>query len=66
MGARRTISEQKPVLALSAYHKQDDLWELPLEIFEMQPEYDFRLVPHVSDGWDLVLYALPKERQANL
>jgi FkbM family methyltransferase len=65
-GARRTISEHKPVLALSAYHKQDDLWELPLEIFEMQPEYDFRLVPHVSDGWDLVLYALPKERQAKL
>jgi len=65
-GARRTISEHKPVLALSAYHKQDDLWELPLEIFEMQPEYDFRLVPHVSDGWDLVLYALPKKRQLKL
>jgi FkbM family methyltransferase len=62
-GARRTISEHKPVLAVSAYHKQDDLWELPLEIFKMQHEYDFRLVPHVSDGWDLVLYALPKERK---
>jgi len=65
-GAHRTISAQKPVLAISAYHKQDDLWELPLEIFEMQQEYDFRLVPHVSDGWDLVLYALPKGRQAKL
>ena len=65
-GARRTISEYKPVLALSAYHKQDDLWELPLQIYEMQQEYDFRLVPHVSDGWDLVLYALPKERKVKL
>jgi FkbM family methyltransferase len=65
-GARRTISEQKPVLALSAYHKQDDLWELPLQIYEIQHEYDFRLVPHVSDGWDLVLYALPKERKVKL
>ena len=65
-GACRTISEQKPVLAISAYHKQDDLWELPLQIYEMQHEYDFRLVPHVSDGWDLVLYALPKERKVKL
>ena len=60
-GARHTIREHKPVLAVSAYHKQNDIWELPLEIHAMQPEYEFRLVPHVADGWDLVLYAATKE-----
>ena len=61
-GARQTIRKQKPILALSAYHKQNDLWELPLEIYAMQPEYEFRLAPHVADGWDLVLYAATPKR----
>jgi hypothetical protein len=61
-GAVQTIRKSKPVLAVSAYHKQDDLWELPLEIHAMQPEYEFRLAPHVADGWDLVLYAALRER----
>ena len=64
-GAERTIREQRPVLAVSAYHKQNDLWELPLEIHAMQPEYEFRIAPHVADGWDLVLYAAPRERFKN-
>ena len=61
-GALETIRKNKPVLAVSAYHKQDDLWELPLNIHTMQPEYEFRLAPHVADGWDLVLYAASRER----
>ena len=61
-GAIRTIREKAPVLAVSAYHKQDDLWELPLEIHAMQPAYEFRLAPHVADGWDLVLYSSTRER----
>lgn len=61
-GAIKTIQKQLPVLAISAYHRQNDLWELPLMIHAMQPEYSFRLVPHVADGWDLVLYAATKAR----
>jgi len=64
-GAIRTIREKAPVLAVSAYHKQDDLWELPIEIHAMQPDYEFRLVPHVADGWDFVLYAAPIDRFKN-
>lgn len=64
-GAIETIRKNKPVLAVSAYHKQDDLWELPLEINAMQPGYEFRLAPHVADGWDLVLYAASGERFRN-
>jgi FkbM family methyltransferase len=61
-GAARTIREGNPVLAVSAYHKQNDLWEIPLAIANARPDYEFRLAPHVADGWDLVLYAAPKER----
>ena len=64
-GARKTIEDQLPTLAVSAYHKQNDLWELPLEIHAMQPEYQFRLIPHVADGWDLVLYAVQKSDFSN-
>jgi FkbM family methyltransferase len=61
-GASQTIRKNKPVLAISAYHRQNDLWKIPLAIFKMQSEYIFRLKPHVADGWDLVLYAVPQER----
>lgn len=64
-GAERTIREGKPVLAVSAYHRQNDLWEIPLALAEMRPDYEFRLAPHVADGWDLVLYAAPKVRFKN-
>lgn len=61
-GARNMISRCRPVLAVSAYHQQDHLWRIPLELAQICENYRFYLRPHGSEGWDLACYALPAER----
>lgn len=57
-GAKHTIVRYKPKLAIAAYHKPEDIWELPELILKMRPDYKlyFR---HYSAGWiETVLYAI--------
>lgn len=61
-GAREVMQRAQPVLAVCAYHSQDHLWALPLAIAARSPDHRLTLVPHLSDGWDLVLYAVPPSR----
>lgn len=63
-GARDIIRKKSPILAISAYHQQSDLWNIPLAIYEINRNYKFHLRPHVLDGWDLVCYAIPEKRGA--
>jgi FkbM family methyltransferase len=65
-GARRTIQAHRPVLAICSYHAQDHLWKIPLLISSYDAEYRFFLRPHLREVWDLVCYAIPKERFATL
>ena len=65
-GARATIARHRPILAVSAYHRIADLWELPLLIDSITSNYSFFLRPEKKAGWDLICYAVPRERlQAN-
>lgn len=57
-GAEKTIAERTPFLAVSAYHRPDDLWELPRQIRRLNPAYQFMLRSHGADGADLTLYAI--------
>ena len=50
------------MLAVAAYHKQADLWELPRLVRDMAPDYRLFLRPHAGEGFDAVLYAIPPER----
>jgi FkbM family methyltransferase len=61
-GAQKTIRQHAPILTLSAYHRQDDPWSIPLFIHSLNPEYSFHLRPHLLEGWDLVCYAIPNHR----
>lgn len=61
-GGAELIRLQAPVLAISAYHRQDDIWNLPLLIQSINPDYSFFLRPHLLEGFDLVCYAIPNER----
>lgn len=59
-GAKKTIATHKPVLAISAYHKPDDLLVLSQFIKEVEPGYRFYLrAHHPLHAFELVLYALP-------
>jgi FkbM family methyltransferase len=61
-GAARLLREARPTLALCAYHRADDMWQLPLLIDRFAPGYRFHLRRHAEGGWDLVCYAVPAER----
>lgn len=61
-GAASMIARGRPVLAISAYHRQDHLWRVPLACAELLPDSTLHLRPHNEEGWDLVCYAVPHER----
>jgi FkbM family methyltransferase len=58
-GAERIIRTQKPKLAVCAYHKPEDIWELPLLVTAYNPAYKLYLRHyHVLDMLETVLYAV--------
>jgi len=61
-GAKELIRKNAPILAICAYHRQDDLWNIPLHINELNSDYSIYYRPHLLEGWDLVCYAVPLER----
>ncbi len=61
-GAEKTIRNSTPVLAISVYHRFDDLWKLPMLIRSFSESYRFHLRPHADAFWDLVCYAVPNHR----
>lgn len=61
-GARRILKEHKPVLAVCAYHEASHLWEIPLLIHALQPEYDLFLRRYAEGTFELVWYAVPSDR----
>lgn len=50
---------RRPLLAVSAYHRPADLWELPELIAELYPRPVLRLRQHGHHAFDTVLYATP-------
>lgn len=60
-GARETILRDKPKLAICIYHKLEDLWEIPLYIKELVPEYRLWIRHHSSCMFETVLYAVMPE-----
>ncbi len=61
-GAEQILRNSSPVVAVCVYHLQAHLWEIALQLHSYHPDYRFFLCPHLADGWDLVLYAVPASR----
>lgn len=57
-GMRRILSESHPKLAISIYHKAEDLWEIPLLIHEIQPGYRLFLRHYSDNLFETVCYAV--------
>lgn len=57
-GAENTISNLKPKLAISAYHKRDDIFLIQKLLETMNPEYKFYFRLHKPLAIDAVLYAI--------
>lgn len=57
-GARQTILRWKPRLNIACYHRNEDLFALPLQVHELCPEYRLYLRHHpYVPAWDVNLYA---------
>ncbi len=60
-GARETMRKYSPSLAVSLYHRTEDLWKLPLLIFDAYRGQNFKYYlsrPACLPMWDLTLYAV--------
>ncbi|MEO8303024.1 MAG: FkbM family methyltransferase [Betaproteobacteria bacterium] len=58
-GARRTIADARPSLAIALYHRPQDLWEIPQQIAGWNLGYRLEIRGHGHGSFDTVLYALP-------
>jgi FkbM family methyltransferase len=58
-GAKDIITKNKPKLAISIYHKPEDIWEIPAIIMQYYPGYRFYLRHYSLAYSETVLYALP-------
>jgi len=56
-GAKNIILRDKPKLAICLYHKPDDLWEIPLWVKELVPEYKIYIRHHNTNKEETVMYA---------
>ena len=59
LGSQLLIKSRKCDLLVSMYHRSEDLYELPLLLKEILPEYQLflRRLPYIP-AWDLNLYAI--------
>lgn len=59
VGAEETLRVHKPKLNIALYHKSRDIFELPLKISEINPDYKFYIRRHpYIPCWDMNLYCV--------
>ena len=56
-GAKQTIIKYHPKLAISVYHKPEDILVIPSYILSLNNEYKFYIRHYTYSSWDTVLYA---------
>ena len=61
-GAIKTITNLRPILAVTVYHNSDGIWETPLWLMQNCKNYNFHFRNHGWCGTGAVVYAIPKER----
>jgi FkbM family methyltransferase len=62
VGASATIRANSPVLAVCLYHRPEDLWDIPLLVRSLVPEYRLHVRRYSDERWETVLYAVPPGR----
>src|SRR5712692_9593962 len=58
-GCERLLAQARPLMAISVYHRPDDLWQLPLSVAARDLGYRFFLRTQGEDGTDVICYTLP-------
>jgi FkbM family methyltransferase len=60
-GAAGVIRRSRPILAISLYHKPEDIWRIPDLLSGICDNYQFYIRQHCYNSFELVLYAIPEE-----
>ncbi len=62
LGAKEVIKKYTPILTIAIYHKPYDIWDIPLLINEINPNYKMYIRVHGDMTEETVLYCIPKNR----
>mgnify|MGYP003670949815 CR=1 FL=1 len=65
-GATKTIAQHRPIIAVTVYHNDEGLWEIPKFIMNLVTDYCFLFRVHCWAGTGAVFYAIPNERKKSL
>lgn len=61
-GARRTILDSHPRLAISVYHRPGDFWRIPEKILSVRNDYRVLLRSYTESIYETVMFFLPVAR----
>lgn len=59
-GGAQVIKKHHPKLAICVYHTQDHIWEIPLEVNNLNPHHRLYLRRYDDEFGDVVCYSVPK------
>ncbi|WP_025859611.1 FkbM family methyltransferase [Acetobacter papayae] len=62
-GMSQTIRQNNARLAISVYHRPEDIWALPFQIRDILPDADIFLRQHEKNTFEVVAYAIPRPRK---
>ncbi len=60
-GAEQTISEHHPRLAISVYHRVDDLRRIPELVLSYRSDYDLFLRHYTEGVTETVMFFIPRK-----
>jgi FkbM family methyltransferase len=61
-GAHEILKRDAPVLSVCVYHRSEHLWQIPLLIHSIAPDYKLFLRRYAEECWEGVCYAVPPNR----
>ncbi len=61
LGAKQTIKEYHPILAICVYHKAQDWYKVPQLILEIRNDYKIYLRHYMEGIYETVMYFIPKK-----
>lgn len=61
-GAGGLLRAHRPILAICLYHAVEHLWEIPLWLKSLVPDYELFFRRYADECWEIVCYAVPRER----
>lgn len=60
-GAEQTLIKFRPQLAISIYHSNNDMQDIPIYLHNILKNYIFKIGQYSPDNDETILYAIPEE-----